>query len=68
MIIPPWTCWSPVSGETAYAVSGEDADITCAGLARFAKEAGEAMSTLAGAVEDNRIDEQETAGLHQGAA
>ncbi len=46
-------------GRTAYDVSGQGLEINCMTVGNLAKEAGEAISTLAGAIEDQKIDHEE---------
>ncbi|HCY87861.1 MAG TPA: hypothetical protein DHV36_22185 [Desulfobacteraceae bacterium] len=46
-------------GRSAYPVACEGLDISCAEVTKFAKESGKALCTLAGAIEDGVIDEDE---------
>ncbi len=46
-------------GRTAYNVTGQGLEINCTSVGTLAKEAGEAISTLAGAIEDKKIDHEE---------
>ena len=46
-------------GRAAYTISSQGMPIDCNSVAKLAKEAGEAISTMADAISDNRIDDDE---------